>query len=159
MRGLLLFSQRTFQLKQDNSLIKKNITDRKTMQNASTSNATKFKEKRITLSRDTCVWSFNAALRKNLFCEGWHLLLRRVTFLKLFNIYNHTFEIFTTSATHFTQHLCHSWNMCWNPFRIKHLKVVFAAPNATCRDSKQQPLRSLLPIGNRKNSEGVKSRL
>ncbi len=42
--GLLLLSQRTLQLKQGNNLLKKitkNNTDCKTMQNASTSNATK----------------------------------------------------------------------------------------------------------------------
>ncbi len=59
MRGLLLFSQGTLQLKQGNSLIKKkiakNITDHKTIQNASTSNATKSQEKRITPSQDTGV--------------------------------------------------------------------------------------------------------
>ncbi len=83
MCGLLLFSQRTLQLKQGNSLIKKitkNIRDRKTMQNASTSNVTKFQEKWITPSRDMRVWSFNAVLHENSFCVGWHLLLRWVTY-------------------------------------------------------------------------------
>ncbi len=80
MCGLLLFSQQTLQFKQGNSLIKKKITECKMMQNASTSNATKFKKKQITPSRDTCVWSFNAALHQNSFCEGWHLLLPWVTF-------------------------------------------------------------------------------
>ncbi len=46
------------------------------MQNASTSNATEFQEKRITPSRDT-----HATLCENSFCESWHLLLHRVTFI------------------------------------------------------------------------------
>ncbi len=85
MRGLLLFSQRTLpSIETVNSLIKKitkNIADRKTMQNASTSNAAKFQEKRITPSQDTCVRSFNAALRETRFvkvgtfcCVGSHIV-------------------------------------------------------------------------------------
>ncbi len=79
--GLLLFSQQTLQLKPGDSMIKKitkNITDCKMMRNASNSDATKFQEKRITPSRDMHVRSFIPTLHKNSFCEGWHLLLRRV---------------------------------------------------------------------------------
>ncbi len=53
-------------------------------------------------------------------------------------------------ATHFAQHICHSSNTHCNLFHTKYLKIVSAASNTACGDSKQRPLESLLPVGNRK---------
>ncbi len=83
------------------------------------------------------------------------------------NLYFQKYSVFTTallrylplSTTHFAQHLCQLSSMCWNLFCVICLKVISAALNTACRDSKRRLLRSLLPIRNRKRSQGVRSGL
>ncbi len=92
-----------------------------------------------------------------LFNKDCEQFWKKSVFSKLFNIHNHVFDVFTIKCnTFFPTPLPFIKYVLKNLFHTKHLKVS-AAPNAANGNSKWQPLRSLLLVGNRKKSQSARN--